>query len=304
MDAKDNLTVTVPLGKNEIAKKALYLVRSLRANTEHEIYSVLPVSERKDIDEKVLKEIKELSDVVVEAEIPKKDYPISFKIEALSKVQSKSDNKFVGLLDADTLVLDNIEVDEAFDIAAKPVDVGQYYWSSKESEEDWKKLYRDFEFDFPEERTYTTVDNKKILPYYNAGVILVDNIENEDFAKHWLQLTKKLHGSIGSDGFADQVALALISSDMKTVELTEKHNLPLPHRIKPDPDTKVIHYHYFESLVKYFFFNTALKKKVKETGILKELNSKSIIEKLISDIVFKIKRYALRLIKLMPGDFT
>lgn len=153
------------------------------------------------------------------------------------------------LLDHDTIVCKNFTRflnKKAF--RAKPVD-----WAGPNIEF-WKKIFRKFNIKLPSIRYTTTSDAKKIIPYFNSGVLLVPNCYRKKLYDTW---TYYIHELISFKEqlsnykfFIDQIALtlALQKANIKVnplpVEMNFHIHIPVNNKFSPEKiDPYIIHYH-------------------------------------------------------------
>ena len=236
-------------GSGQVGRQSRYLVRSIRRHhPAAPIYAYVPDDELPEMDEAIHSELDEEA-TILEGSIPIPEYPISTKIAALAAAEVAADAEYLLMLDTDVLVLDEIDLlgDANADLFLKPVDVGNQYWGRERSQDDWERLYERYELDLPEWRVRSTFDDRKMLPYWNAGFVLSGV---EGFGEEWLSITEDLHGEIRYERHADQVALGLLSSKYPTETVDNRYNYPVHLRMRCPSDVRVLHYHNAPNLVK------------------------------------------------------
>ena len=252
------IAYTLSLGKGDITKKALYLIKSIKLIERNpKIFAFLPKEEVSLVRKNELKEVRDLvraGDIFLKIDnYPMSKYPMSSKLGALSFGKESSNKKFVVFLDSDILLLDSIDKLTRYnrEVYLKPVDVGNQFWARKDSLNDWKKLYSYFGLKMPKFRIRSTFDNRKIMPYWNGGFIFTKRTSGfiEDFFNILDKIYKKIRTS-NNFWFADEVALGIASSRYKIFSLNEEYNYPLHLRYIVSPNVKVLHYHKFVNLSK------------------------------------------------------
>lgn len=262
-----DLTYTIAIGGNNAqnyAHKARLLLDSIQKNTtatSEDVVIFITKNARDQID-KNLRSSFEQDSVFVTGELPNPSYPLSAAHTALVKAGRQTDNPYLLLLDADIVVLDDIDIQNMYsaDLYLKPADIGTRYWAQNDSITRWEDLYNKFEFEFPTERVQTTVDKREILPYYNGGVILT---KNNGFPERWRSLCKEIHNEIErSTFFSEMIALSLLSTDYEVHILNQLYNYPLNFYLTPPKDAKIIHYHDPISLVRAALLDADLNNKL------------------------------------------
>lgn len=172
-----------------------------------------------------------------------KSYPIGNKIAALGVRTSAEATIF---LDSDILCLRPFDLDNAFllPFSAKPADLATY----GKNKEEWEKIYRLFELSAPDNSVLTTLSEEIIAPYFNAGVICVENASK--FSQIWAQTCKDIDACPEIENkrpWLDQIGLpvAVKKRNYHFQCLTEKFNYPA--HLKPiDPENipALCHYHW------------------------------------------------------------
>lgn len=190
------------------------------------------------------------------------------------------------LLDHDTIVCDDFSKflnNNTFQ--AKPVD-----WSGPKLEF-WKKIFNVFNLKLPVERYTSTKDGKKIIPYFNSGVLLVPGSYRKNLYDAWIYYIHELI-SIKEQldnftFFIDQIALTLalqktnINITPLPIEMNFHIHRPVNKMFCPEKSQPyIIHYH--SCIDKSGYLNSSkyprVHKKIKKFNeILKEyeFNNKS-----------------------------
>lgn len=278
------------LPPGDYERQALYLLRSIEKNTKadpDEIFVFVAEEEKEGISEDTIEEVEKKA-TLIEGNIPNPDYLLSSSHEALRKASKITEKEYIALLDTDTLVLDDINLprETEVDLFLKPADLGNRYWARKESLEEWKSLFSEYGFDFPEKRINATVDGLEMIPYYNSGSFIVNTAS--DFPDEWLELSKEIHGNLSDNFFTDQVSLAMLASKYNVQEVGEVYNFPLNLRISPDKDAMVVHYKRIHSVYRSILIDPWFKSKIEDTGILqryKEDKSLKLYKYMLRDLL-------------------
>lgn len=250
----EDLAFVFAAGEGKYDEQGLYLARSIaRTNPDSRIFAYVPDGESPEHED----ELAELGTILRgQPTIP--EYGISTKVDALMAAEQTADEKYLLLLDTDTLVLDRITVHRSGkDLYLKPVDVGLQYWGREsQSKQRWKELAAEADLPTPEWDYRSTFDGNEIPPYWNAGFVLT---ANGDFGARWMRLIQDIYPDIPYEWHADQVALGLLSQEYDVEELDNRYNYPLHLRLKLRGDAKVVHYHNFHNLNKCRGYNTFLR---------------------------------------------
>lgn len=278
-----NLAFVFAAGEGKYDKQGIYLARSImRTNPDSPIFAYIPDGENPEHED----ELAELATILRgQPTIP--EYGISTKVDALIAAEEAANERYLLLLDTDTLVLDSITVhNSGKDLYLKPVDIGLQYWGRKsKSEQKWRDIASKADLPAPGWHYRSTFDRNDIPPYWNAGFILTENV---DFATRWMRLIQDIYPDIPYEWHADQVALGLLSQEYEVEELDNRYNYPLHLRLRLRDDTKVVHYHNFHNLKKC---------SGKET-FLREIGAWDTVENSDYSVVAGIWRYLKR--KYLP----
>lgn len=244
MNSKISFAVTV--GNREIAEKTKFLIKSVRAMyPSAPILTYLIKKEKSTLEQDTIDFFQNNTTLRI-GEFPRPAYPISSKLKAMSLAAQSFEFDYLILLDSDTVLVDRFEsflnTVQPADIYVKPVDVSRKW----ESQSEWEEIASVTEYDVPKIRTVSTVDKKRIFPFYNAGVVICTT---SSFPDDWLELSLLVHDISGSV-FSDQVALGLLTQDYSNICLSELENYPLHLYTYVPDDVILIHYHDYSSLTK------------------------------------------------------
>jgi hypothetical protein len=273
-----SLTYVFAVGPGRLARQGKLLLNSILKNTtatQQDIYAYVVKEEKKDISDEFL-DYFEKRTVLIEGSMPNSEYPLSAAHAALLAASKKTNNDYLLLLDVDTIVLNPINIHNQYsaDLYIKPVDLGNRYWASQKSQDSWRQLYTEYDLTMPDSRSYSTVDDKEIIPYYNGGVILT---ANNNFPKRWLELSDQIYGTLEKDNFfTEQVSLALLASDYDVHEFNEKYNYPLQFYLSLPSDVNIIHYNNDKVLERQAFSDKKFYHMLKEIGYKKTKHNKLV----------------------------
>jgi hypothetical protein len=239
----------VTVGTEPISEKAMCLVKSLRRlYPEAPILTYVTDAELPGIPDETV-DFFRTNTTLRTGGFPRDDYPISAKLRAMTLASDLFEFDYLAMLDADTVLLrpldDFIDSSPSGDVYAKPVDISGKW----DTEADWRQVVSATGYEMPRRRTVSTVDKRRIIPFYNAGVVITTD---PAFPEEWLALTVSVYDSIedGNPVFSDQIALGLLAQRYDLVELTDLENYPLHLYPTLSPDTVLIHYHDYASLTK------------------------------------------------------
>ena len=195
---------------------------------------------------------------------PHPEYKISSKLKAMALASEEFEFENLVLLDSDTVLVDTFDAfldgAKAGDVYAKPVDIANK-WNAIG---DWERVASATGYEMPWQRTVSTVDKRRIAPFYNAGVVMTTS---NSFPAEWLALTKTVYEVIedGDSFFSDQVALGLLADRYDFVEMSDLENYPLHLYQSISDDALLIHYHSYGSLTKVE--NRRFDEIITETGL-------------------------------------
>lgn len=172
------------------------------------------------------------------------NYPIGNKVACL-KINSSAEK--IVFLDSDILCLREFSPDTISSFSApfnaKPADLATFTGEMAL----WQKVYDLFNLPLPKRRVISTTSGKLILPYFNAGVIAVQNGLN--FGQVWEECCQKIDAepSITNkrpwlDQIALPVAVARLNIDYQC--LYEHFNYPAHHKPLLNSLPFLCHYHW------------------------------------------------------------
>ena len=244
-------------------KKATYLLESIKENTDiqkENLYVYLVEDEESEISDETITHFEE-NTTLIRGPTHIEGYHVSALHNALVEASEISDKKYLALLDVDIILRDDLELDELeeHELHIKPEGLGDTsFWTREESRDEWKRLFNEFGFQFPEREMRSTVDRKLMpVPYYNSGVIVT---KNNEFPKRWKKLSKKVWEET-SNYYSEMVALAMLATEYDVNNLDEAYNYPSCLYLHVPKSVKVIHYHDLDSLYR----NIALDKNLRDS---------------------------------------
>lgn len=220
---------------SNIDDEAKLCTRSLRYHhPEAPIYVGVPP------DEKISTEIEDHATEIFKVSTPLSNYPISHKVATLATIQKQTDVENYVLLDADTVLVDEFLLPDFSGVAACPEPYVANHWT-KRPYKDWKDVASTYGFEVPSNRIRAPMNNRKMIPYYNSGVVITNN---NDFADRWLDLTINLYeDDIPEKKFSDQVALSLLGFRDNIKKLPIIYNWPVDAHVPCLTNALIIHYH-------------------------------------------------------------
>jgi hypothetical protein len=244
-DARADVTAVFAAGSGKFEDFGRFLARSIDTQTKYDILVYIPESEVKNVSDDTLREFRKLSEEVAIEEPTIQGYGQSAKLDALAAASDRFSPPYL-LLDTDTIVLSELDIEfGAADVFAKPVDFGAQYYGRKNSFSEWRQFYEFVGREMPDERIRSTVDKRRVPPYYNAGVVATTD---PDFPDRWLDLTQSIFSEASTQFYSDQVALSILFSEYKGKHLTERENYPAPQRLTYLSDISVLPYHQISTL--------------------------------------------------------
>lgn len=170
------------------------------------------------------------------------DYPIGNKVSCLG-VETDADK--IIFLDSDILCCSEFSGHERFSVPfnAKPVDVNTFTYDVGV----WDYIYQKFGLPIQSQRVITTVSYELVPPYFNAGMIAVDN--DPAFMDLWVDVCRQIDADPAIQNkrpWLDQVALpiAVALSGKEYDCLDERFNYPAHVKpISPGSTPYFCHYH-------------------------------------------------------------
>jgi len=170
------------------------------------------------------------------------DYPIGHKVAALG-VQTTAEQ--VIFLDSDILCLRPLAPDLLFNAAvnAKPADLVSFGRDIAI----WQAVYQLFDLPLPTRRMLASVSGELMLPYFNAGVIAVNN--GLAFAEKWQASCLAIDAAPtipNKRPWLDQIALPIAIAQLELAVhcLDERFNYPAHLKPLPDALPWLCHYHW------------------------------------------------------------
>jgi len=244
----DKIEINFVVHKGKLEDQALLLATSLRyfnGNNYH-INACIPKDfggVSSGISPKTKQRLIDLNVNLKEIENPiSNEYLIGNKLLCLD---NENDNYRV-FLDTDIICCNKLIFPhlEKNTIAIKPADRKTYHWDRKT----WEKAYKKYaNYDLLEEDiVISTAFNETILPYFNAGVIMINGCK--DFSKQWAGISKLLDEDDcfqGKRPWLDQLTLPLTIKKLSlTLQcLNETHNFPANIKPVDNHNIQLVHYH-------------------------------------------------------------
>lgn len=299
----NSLAYIFTVGPGELSRQGLYLLRSIQKNTRAEkedIFVFIVKSEKDEINDEVLEELKEKS-TVLEGEMPNKEYPLSAAQGALKSASKNTNHDYLLLLDTDTVVLEDVEVHKHnnAELFLAPEVISRRFWASKKkSEELLKKIFDEYGFSFPDTKLKSNYDREEINPYYNSGVILT---KNSDFPERFVDLSKEVHGNLPQKNyFSEMVSLSMLASEYEVYSLGPEYNFFQARRLYPQEGIKIVHYLDTRSLFRGVILSEKLGSgwfsyKLRGTGVHSDWDEKGRIRRKISFLAEANKAYNSRI---------
>jgi len=249
MNTSATVELIVPAGCGPRIQQTSLLIESIREYApDLPTYICLPDAEWGNVPREV-REHWDTAGTLLKSKIPLSEYPVSAKIGALRKVERDRDinGRTRVLLDTDTVLLDRLPdqiIAPDTEVAAKPEDTDREFWSSTESESEWRDLYSSFNLQWPGYTHRSSTEGRPIPPYYNSGVV----VTKTELADRWLELTQSVLEEFPGEFFSDQLGLALLMRSHVTESLPETMNYPGHIEWRPPRNTTILHYHTNDAL--------------------------------------------------------
>lgn len=230
----------------ELEIKSMLLAASLRIQNGRDVELVAAVPESKNkhksLDQNTLILINELD---IRTEKIKnqinEDYPIGNKVACLG-IQSSAEK--IIFLDSDILCLNKVPED-AFPglVNVKPADLH----TAARDPKDWEYIYSLFSLPLPKRKISTSVTSETILPYFNAGVVAIEN--GIDLYPIWEDCCRKIDRDPAIenkrphlDQLALPVAITRLGIDFQC--MGEDMNFPAHLKLLPGKLPVLCHYHW------------------------------------------------------------
>lgn len=170
------------------------------------------------------------------------DYPIGNKVAALG-IETPADR--VVFLDSDILCLRDFSPDTWFQAPfnAKPADLAILTYDVQR----WQKMYRLVNLPLPTWRQIATVSGELMLPYFNAGVIAIQN--GLGFAQVWEECCRLIEADdtiTDKRPWLDQFGLPVALTQLNLPHHSLDERLNYPAHLKPLPAALpfLCHYHW------------------------------------------------------------
>ena len=199
------------------------------------------------------------------------NYPIGNKVSCLS-IETSADK--IIFLDSDILCLHEFSI---FDNREKLRGVFDASFSAKPADlmtfTDWQRVYDLFQLPLPKRRILSTTSGQLMLPYFNAGVIAVQNGLKFGQVWEWCCRVIDAEPSITNKRpWLDQIALpvAIQKLTLNYQCLDERFNYPA--HLKPLPDSLpfLCHYHWPSIIRREPRLNQLVVELIKDYPILKQ----------------------------------
>jgi hypothetical protein len=229
--------------QGELEIKSMLLAASLRhylRSDDYELVAAFPQPERRwrTVSAKTRTLIQTLGvrSVPIANGIDK-NYPIGNKVACLG-IETPAEK--IVFLDSDILCLHEFFPETIFNAPfnAKPADLATFT--------QWQPVYDLFRLPLPKKRVISTTSGQLMLPYFNSGVIAVQNGQN--FGQVWEACCQKIDAAASITNkrpWLDQIALpiAVKQLNLKTNYFDERFNYPT--HLKPLPQSLpfLAHYH-------------------------------------------------------------
>lgn len=256
--------------KGELEIKSMLLAASLKENLHcnYELVAAIPYPESKwgtisKETERVIRKLK-IKKIRIENQIDT-DYPIGNKLSCLG-IETNADK--IVFLDSDILCLRNFSPGDYLKnkFNAKPADLKTF--------QDWEPVYELFNMDLPQEKVLSTSSREEMLPYFNAGMIAVDN--EDIFAKEWISCCKDIDRCEkipNKRPWLDQIGLPITIKklDWDYGILDERFNYPAHLKKMPTELPFLCHYHFPEVVDDETRLFTFIDNLIKKYPLIKEI---------------------------------
>ncbi len=229
--------------RGELEIKSMLLATSLKENLrcDYELVAAIPQPESRWGKISVTSEelIKQLGvrKVFIENQIDL-NYPIGNKVSCLG-IETDADK--IIFLDSDILCVSNFDPEKYLtnSFNAKPADLPTF--------KNWKPVYNLFNLKLPTERMISSTSNEKMYPYFNAGMIAIDN--RKEFGQMWIDCCKKIDKSediLNKRPWLDQIGLPITLKKLNWDYgiLDERFNFPAHQKKMPKTLPFLCHYHF------------------------------------------------------------
>jgi len=190
------------------------------------------------------------------------NYPIGNKVACLG-IETSADK--IVFLDSDILCLREFSPQFEAPFNAKPTDLATFT--------DWQPVYDLFQLPLPDWRMISTTSGDLMLPYFNAGVIAIQN--GLGFGQLWEDCCRKIDAAASITNkrpWLDQIALPITVSllNLKHNCLDERFNYPA--HLKPLPQSLpfLAHYHWASVIRREPRLNQLVVELVKDYPVLQK----------------------------------
>lgn len=199
-------------------------------------------------------------------------YPIANKIECLKMPLGGTKRIF---MDTDMLCLRPFFEHRRFKIPLnlKPVDLANFFADQRI----WEKVYRLADVPLPRNWVFSTVDQRKVLPYFNSGFLAVDNVASLRLGQEWSAIAEQVYSTFSNDkNWVDQISLSVAIEKIGIVydELDERFNFPAHLKPLPEDDLPFFcHYHYPPVIRESVFLKNYVHELIREFPQIRELDA-------------------------------
>lgn len=167
------------------------------------------------------------------------NYPIGHKIACLGITTTA---KKLIFLDSDLLCLRPFPLSFPAPFSAKPADLATFTYDLIA----WQRMYQLFKLEFPRWRTLSSVTGELMIPYFNAGMIVIDNHLN--FAEIWADSCRQIDADPNIPNkrpWLDQFGLSMTLLRLKINHFALDERFNFPAHLKPLPSQLpfLVHYH-------------------------------------------------------------
>lgn len=235
-----NVTYTFPVGGQQFAEKAVYLLKSMINNiTDPDIVTYITPEEVRTLHDDYIKFFDQNTHLIIGPR-PIDDYPISAKLAAFRAGANHSQREFIVHLDSDTLLMSDLSLSnkEKHDVYLKPPDMVLRRWEDV-NQEDWVSIYKELDVVFPGYTMTSDICQQDTPPFYNAGVVVT---RDRDFPDDWINMTRIVHERFPYQRFSDQVALGILSREYDVGDLTQKDSFIVDGHYWCPSDIRIMRY--------------------------------------------------------------
>lgn len=246
----DEASFAITADSGVLAEQTLILLRTLRNHyPDASVLTFITCSED-EMDSRIYNEFREKS-TVEHGDLPMEAYPLTAFQEAFRRASEKFDEKYTVAIDSDCAVFNRLSIpEETADLYAVRQYMGIWPWQASDGiHDDWITLFEKLEIEPPSEGSNGLTDYYPMWPpYYNGGVLVTTNSE---IPEKLLEYTELIYDSELTENKplneTEQIALALIAQEYKTVELDKTQNYMMGAHTKIPNDVSIVHYLSFET---------------------------------------------------------